>query len=66
MRAHDLGASRLVPVDLLHLDQGTKLEGDWFYFLLGDGKPCFQEETSKGMKPLGRKKKYFWPETLLM
>lgn len=53
LRAHEMGASRLVPVDLLQPDQKTKLDHDWFYLVLGDGKPCFEGKVSKGVIPLG-------------
>lgn len=59
LRDHDMGASRLVPVDLLHPDQKTKLEGDWFYLVLGDGKPCFQWDQSEGLIPLGENNDLF-------
>ncbi len=59
LRAHNMGASRLVPVNLLHPDQKTELAGDWFYLVLGDGKPCFKGELSRGVRPLGRKKEVF-------
>ena len=53
LRAHNMGASRLVPVDLLHPDQKTKLGGDWFYLVLGNEKPGFKGDISKGVTPLG-------------
>ncbi|MBO9436091.1 hypothetical protein J7394_17855 [Ruegeria sp. R13_0] len=53
LRDHDMGSSRLVPVELLHPDQKTKLDGDWHYLVLGDGKPCFEGDSSKGVTPLG-------------
>ncbi|MEW2919535.1 hypothetical protein AB1A64_20880 [Ruegeria sp. ANG10] len=59
LRDHDMGASRLVPVDLLHPDQKTKLDDDWFYLFLGSGKPCFKAEKSEGISPLGNPAQLF-------
>ncbi|MEW2919538.1 hypothetical protein AB1A64_20895 [Ruegeria sp. ANG10] len=59
LRDHDMGASRLVPVDLLHPDQKTKLDDDWFYLVLGSGKPCFKADISEGVIPLGNPAQLF-------
>ena len=53
LRAHDLGATRLVPVELFRIDKTTPVEGEWFYLLPGDAKPALRVEASKGLIDLG-------------
>ena len=49
LRAHDLGATRLVPVKLFRRDRTTPVEGEWFYLLPGDAKPALIDEGAKGL-----------------
>ena len=53
LRAHDLGATRLVPVELFRKDKTTPVAGEWFYLLPGDAKPALRVEASKGLIDLG-------------
>ena len=49
LSAHDLGQTRLRPVQLLLQDKTTPLGGNWFYLVPGNPKPALRGEASTGL-----------------
>ena len=63
LRAHDLGATRLVPVELLHPNRKTRVEGEWFYLIIAETKSALRPEASEPgvLKSLSRDRAWFSP-----
>ena len=49
LRAHNLGATRLLPVTLLFPNGATRVEGDWFYLVVRDQKAALRANVSTGL-----------------